>query len=55
MAKQENVAVAEIARELACFVWGMMPDNISVKDHVHLPVKSATHRFSVKFLPAICP
>ena len=27
--KVRNVAVAAIARELACFVWGMMTDNIS--------------------------
>lgn len=29
--KARNVAIAAIARELACFVWGMMTDNISVK------------------------
>ena len=29
--KKRNVAVASIARELACFVWGMMTDNISIK------------------------
>lgn len=29
--KARNVAVAAIARELACFVWGMMTDNISAK------------------------
>ena len=28
--KKKNVAVAAVARELACFVWGMMTDNISV-------------------------
>ena len=28
--KKRNVAVAAIARELACFVWGMMTDNIDV-------------------------
>ena len=28
--KRRNVAVTAIARELACFVWGMMTDNISV-------------------------
>ena len=28
--KKRNVAVAAIARELACFVWGMMTDNIEV-------------------------
>lgn len=27
--KKRNVAVAAIARELACFVWGMMTDNIN--------------------------
>lgn len=26
--KKKNVAVAAVARELACFVWGMMTDNI---------------------------
>ena len=29
--KARNVAVAAIARELACFVWGMMTDNISLR------------------------
>ncbi len=29
--KKRNVAVAAIARELACFVWGMMTDNIYMK------------------------
>lgn len=29
--KKKNVAVAAVARELACFIWGMMTDNISVK------------------------
>ena len=28
--KKRNVAVAAVARELACFVWGMMIDNINV-------------------------
>ena len=28
--KKKNVAVAAVARELACFVWGMMTGNISV-------------------------
>ena len=28
--KKRNVAVTAIARELACFVWGMMTDNIDV-------------------------
>ena len=26
--KKKNVAVTAIARDLACFVWGMMTDNI---------------------------
>ena len=29
--KARNVAVAAIARELACSVWGMMTENISMK------------------------
>lgn len=29
--KKRNVAVAAVARELACFVWGMMTDNIEIK------------------------
>lgn len=29
--KARNVAVAAIARELACFVWGMMTDNTAIK------------------------
>jgi transposase len=29
--KKRNVAVAAIARELACFVWGMMTDNINLR------------------------
>ena len=28
--KKKNVAVAAVARELACFVWGMMTGNISI-------------------------
>jgi hypothetical protein len=27
--KAKNVAVAAVARELACFIWGMMTDNTS--------------------------
>ena len=29
--KKKNVAVAAIARELACFIWGMMTGNIGMK------------------------
>ena len=29
--KKRNIAVAAIARELACFVWGMMTENIGGK------------------------
>ena len=29
--KKRNVAVAAVARELSCFIWGMMTDNIEVK------------------------
>ena len=32
--KKRNIAVAAIARELACFVWGMMTDNICIYDNV---------------------
>jgi hypothetical protein len=28
--KKKNVAVAAVARELACFVWGLMTGNISL-------------------------
>jgi hypothetical protein len=27
--KNKNVAAAAVARELACFIWGMMTDHIS--------------------------
>jgi len=30
--KKRNVAVAAVAREMACFVWGMMTDNIALKE-----------------------
>lgn len=29
--KKRNVAVAAVARELACFVWGMMTDHIEMR------------------------
>ena len=29
--KKRDIAVAAIARELACFVWGMMTENIEEK------------------------
>ena len=32
--KKKNVAVAAVARELACFIWGMMTDNISISSRV---------------------
>ena len=28
--KKRNVAVTAVARELACFIWGMMTENISM-------------------------
>jgi hypothetical protein len=28
--KKRNVAVAAIARELACFIWGIMTSNIAI-------------------------
>ena len=30
--KKRNVAVTAVARELACFVWGMMTDNIGIRE-----------------------
>ena len=27
--KKKNVAVTAVARELSCFIWGMMTDNIT--------------------------
>lgn len=32
--KKNNVAVAAVARELACFIWGLMTNNIAPKDKV---------------------
>ena len=29
--KKDNVAVAAVARELACFIWGLMTNNITPK------------------------
>lgn len=29
--KKRNIAVAAVARELACFIWGMMTDNIGIQ------------------------
>ena len=28
--KKKNVAVTAVERKLACFIWGMMTDNISM-------------------------
>lgn len=28
--KKKNVTVTAVAREVACFIWGMMTDNISI-------------------------
>lgn len=28
--QEKNVAVMAVARELACFIWGMMTDHISI-------------------------
>ena len=30
--KKDNVAVAAVARELACFIWGLMTNNITPKE-----------------------
>ena len=51
--KKRNVAVAAIARELACFVWGMMTDNIEMY-HSHLPVKGAGTAVAAKPLTISC-
>lgn len=32
--KQRNVAVIAVARELACFIWGMMTDNLNTRQAV---------------------
>ena len=34
--KKKNVAVAAIARELACFIWGMMTGNISISSRTNV-------------------
>ena len=31
--KKKNVAVAAVARELACFIWGIMTDNIAPREN----------------------
>ena len=36
--KKKNVAVAAVARELACFIWGMMTGNISVAGSISTSV-----------------
>ena len=30
--EKDNVAVAAVARELACFIWGLMTNNITSKE-----------------------
>lgn len=49
--KKKNIAVAAVARELACFIWGMMTGNISIRPMgrvhpVRLSVKGKTRRFA---------
>lgn len=39
--KKKNVAVAAVARELACFIWGMMTGNISVVSKAGTSVPAA--------------
>lgn len=39
--KKNNVAVTAVARELACFVWGMMTGNISITSGADTSVTSA--------------
>lgn len=40
--KKKNVAVTAVARELACFVWGMMTENISITSAAGTSVPSAS-------------
>ena len=38
--KKKNVAVAAVARELACFIWGMMTGNISISSRTNTSVSA---------------
>ena len=40
--KKKNVAIAAVARELACFIWGMMTGNISVVSRAGSSVPAAS-------------
>ena len=40
--KKKNVAVAAVARELACFIWGMMTDNIGKSSGAGTSVAAAS-------------
>ena len=42
--KKKNVAVAAVARELACFIWGMMTDNISITSGTGTSVPAVSQR-----------
>ena len=45
--KKKNVAVTAVARELACYVWGMMTENITMETVQPESLKSAS-------LPSVC-
>ena len=45
--KKKNVAVTAVARELACYVWGMMTENITMETVQPERLKSAS-------LPSVC-
>lgn len=40
--KKKNVAVAAVARELACFIWGMMTGNISISSEANTSVPAVS-------------
>lgn len=40
--KKKNIAVAAIARELACFIWGMMTGNISIASATNTSASAAS-------------
>ena len=41
--KKKNVAVAAVARELACFIWGMMTGNISINSGAGTSVPAVSY------------
>ncbi len=56
--KKANVAKTAVARELACFMWGMMTGNIARTGEVHhraVKVKGAKHRLRRQALDTAIP